>query len=92
MPVFRCPTCREEIDADKVFALLDDLANPFLAPPQIECDACHASLVVSQLTVEGAVFANVVLRFWNWWPLKPSFIEDVAKTCGAQVTVIYHRV
>jgi hypothetical protein len=91
VPTFRCPACKVEIDADEVFALLDDLQSPFRAVPEIPCPGCAERSALDTIEAEGGVFANVVLCFWNWWPLRPSFIASLEQVCGAPLVVLHEH-
>lgn len=89
---FSCPSCKNGIEADEVFPLIEESQNPFKPRPEVECAACHGRAIVSDLVVEGGAFANVVLRLWNWPPLKPAFVAKAAEVRGAEVTVLEERV
>lgn len=91
MPGFRCPSCNTELDTDDVFPLVEDVANPFKAVPQIACGRCRKETPVDALHVDGGAFANLTLRFSNWWPLKPSFVKEVERACGAPAVVLHER-
>lgn len=93
LPTFACPSCTREAEADDVLSLLDELESPFAPPPQLECAACGVHSAVTDLVVTGAgAFANVSLRFWNWWPLMPSFVAEVSAKIGAKVNVLHDLV
>ena len=93
MPIFACPSCKQEAEADDVLPLLEELESPFAPPPQLECAACGVHSAVTDLVVSGGgAFANLSLHFWNWWPLKPSFVAELAEKVGAQVSVLHDRV
>lgn len=91
MPVFGCPKCKAEIDADDVLPLVEEIENPFEGVPEVKCPKCKKANAVDALSVEGGAFANLTLRFWNWWPLKESFVEEVSARCGAPAVVLYER-
>jgi hypothetical protein len=86
MPDFMCPRCDAALDPDNVFPLLDDLDS------EIACPKCNEQTAVVDLRVENGTFANLVFRFWNWWPLDEEFVADLAKRCGAPIVVLYERV
>jgi hypothetical protein len=92
MPVFECPKCKAEIDADDVLPLVEEVASAFKAVPDVACAKCRKKTPIVDLRVEGGAFANLSLRFWNWWPLKPSFVEELAAVCGAPASVVYERI
>jgi hypothetical protein len=92
MPGFACPKCETEIEADDVFPLIEDLASPFKPVPEIACHKCRKKTAIDALVTENCAFANLTLRFWNWWPLKPSFVEQVERECGARAKIVYDRV
>ena len=61
-------------------------------PPTTNCfGKCKKAWPLDALGVEGAAFANLALRFWNWWPLTPKFVNDVADVCGAPVVVLHEH-
>ena len=91
MPSFRCPKCNTEIDADEVLPLVEDVGNPFKGAPEVKCGKCKKAWPLDALAVEGAAFANLTLRFWNWWPLTPKFVKELATVCGAPATVLHEH-
>jgi hypothetical protein len=91
MPGFACPSCKQAVEADDVFPLLDQISNPFHLPPETRCPGCGTMTRVNDLDVTGGAFANLTFRFWNWWPLKEAFVAELAERIGTKVTVLYDR-
>lgn len=91
MPEFSCPSCKKDIDADEVMPLIEEIGNPFKGSPEVKCPKCKKKAPIDALTVEGGVFANLTLRFWNWWPLKEPFVAELGRVCGAPAVVLYER-
>jgi hypothetical protein len=91
MFAFRCPSCETESDVDETMELVDKLDDPFQPEPEAKCRACGASLKVSDLRVTNGVFANLILCFWNWWPLRDSFLETIGAVVGSRPEVLYDK-
>jgi len=53
MPIFACPSCKREAEADDVLPLLEELESLFAPPPQLECAACGVHSAVTDLVVTG---------------------------------------
>ena len=54
--------------------------------------ALQHDTVVYDLFVANGAFANLVFRFWNWWPLEKKFVAALAKRCGTAPVLLYERV
>jgi hypothetical protein len=52
---------------------------------------CNARTAVCDVSVEGGAFANLVIRFWNWWPLTPAFVAQVQEKCGVPMTLLHEH-
>jgi hypothetical protein len=92
MPEFACPVCGAEVASETVMERLAKPENPFLAPPQVvACARCNSSLVLNELTVNNGAFVNVVLRFWNWWPLKEELVAELREMSGGSGVAVFHE-
>jgi hypothetical protein len=81
MPSFRCPSCKAGLDTDTVLAAAN--ANPFLRSNDVTCPHCHEQRRAYDVAVEGGMFADLTMHFWEWWPLKASFVAELEATFGA---------
>lgn len=92
VPTFRCPACNNELAEADVLGELDKPAHPFLPVPQVGCSKCDQRTKVTMVVVEGGAFGNLALRFWNWWPLQASFVEELSGICGSAPVTIHEHV
>jgi hypothetical protein len=93
MPEFACPACGAAMDTDAVMERMMNPENPFLVPTptRLSCARCNKSLALNELAVSNGAFVNVVLRFWNWWPLKPEFIAELGQIGGRESLAVFHE-
>jgi len=92
LPGVACPACGAEVGTAAVVEWMGDLEHVSQAAPHVVCESCGKSLAPNDLAVTGGAFANVVLRFWNWWPLKRELIAELSQIVGARCVVFYERI
>jgi hypothetical protein len=55
----------------------------------LACAQCHTAHPITEWIFEPAWgFSSVGCTFWNWPPLKPSFVADIARVLGHRIRYI----
>jgi hypothetical protein len=61
-------------------------------PPPITCTACGSATAITEWSVNPPwAFGYLGLKFWNWPPLKPEFLSDLAAYLGQRSVVVTGR-
>jgi hypothetical protein len=90
VPRALCPSCGaalEDPDGNWQAAELAWIAGDNDAP--LRCGACgKESPVVTWVYDNCYAYGNLAFRFWNWPPLKPSFLEEIRRELGHSIVLV----
>jgi hypothetical protein len=84
----RCPSCGAPNDA------AHDLIEGWLEgeEPDVECAACAKTHLLGDWSGEfNFCVSEIAVRFNNWPPLAPRFLEELSARLGARVRVVYEH-
>ena len=85
-----CPGCRAEADWEWVSEAIGDWHAG--GDGRSACPACGRSLALNDWDWDPAwAFGCLGLRFWNWPPLRPSFVAEIASRLGHRVVMVTGR-
>lgn len=85
-----CPACGKGADPDEggwLAANQDWISGDDDAA--LRCDACgRESPVVAWVYDNRYAYGHLAFRFWNWPPLKTSFLDDIRRELGHSIVVV----
>jgi hypothetical protein len=89
-----CPTCGKDFGTHSLAALGDAIDQWYAHNAKAEalCPSCHSIGNLNQWFDPPWAFGNLGLTFWNWWPLKPEFIETIASLWKHRVAVVSGKI
>lgn len=86
---FVCPNCAGDILSEP-WDLNDFYEN---GNPDLICPLCNQLADLNNYQIEPAWgFSNLGFTFWNWPPLKDSFIAEFEQRLGCEVKVVEGRI
>jgi hypothetical protein len=54
----------------------------------LRCEGCGKESSVTAWRYRNYAYGNLAFRFWNWPPLKPSFLDDVRRELGHPIMLV----
>jgi hypothetical protein len=89
-PAARCPACGrlfDHADGEWQSATQDWIGGDDDAT--LRCAACGKESPVVRWAYDNRYgYGNLAFRFWNWPPLKPSFLDDVRRELGHPIVLV----
>lgn len=82
---FICPNCHQDI-LEGDWSLDDFVEN---GDPNLTCPLCNQAADLNDYNIEPTWgFSNLGFIFWNWPPLKDSFIAEFEQRLGCEVRIV----
>jgi hypothetical protein len=83
-----CPKCAHNIIRDNWPDLIKEWTHK-TGPAKFRRPQCHTSHVIADYVFEPEwAFGELGLTFWNWPPLKDSFLKEIEVISGSRLKVI----
>jgi hypothetical protein len=90
-PSVSCPRCKHTLEGEMLYEHLMP-HDPFKPAPIVSCPGCKDQRKIEEWTAHGAAFGNLAFYFWNWSPLKESFIAEMKECCGAPMALLHEHI
>lgn len=91
-PWVSCPRCERRLADEAMWEALKP-HNPFAeSEPLATCVGCGEKRPVDEWTAHDAAFGNLAFSFWNWPPLRESFLQDVRAWSGTGIVLIHEHI
>jgi hypothetical protein len=85
--VVKCAVCQTEVDSSEWTQAITEWYEE--QPSSLSCAHCQSAISVSDLIFEPQWgFGNLGFKFWNWQPIKDSFIAKIGELLGHKVVFV----
>ncbi|NUP09683.1 MAG: hypothetical protein HOW73_26865 [Polyangiaceae bacterium] len=85
-PSFACSSCKRALDEGPMYGLLKAGVSAW---GRVACPACEGARPLWEWNVLEGALGNLGFHFWNWTPLRKSFIERMEDWCEAPLTRVH---
>jgi hypothetical protein len=92
MEALICTRCNQTIDYSEFEPVISTAIQNWFSSgvgDRVDCPRCGMGVPLTEWRFDPPVgFGNLGFKFWNWPPLKTSFIAEVARRLGHRVVVV----
>jgi hypothetical protein len=90
-PHVSCPKCKHTLEGEMLYEHLMP-HDPSAPTPRVSCPGCGDARAIEEWNAHGAAFGNLAFFFWNWSPLRPTFLAEMKECCGAPLALVHEEV